>query len=192
MNNSVLIAVGLAVASLPPGAFAQGGGVEAKAQTCAACHGPTGNSTDSQYPKLAGQTARYIYLELKDFKEGRRRHDPQMEPMVKNLSPEDMLGLADYYSKQPSAPTGFKADGVKVTAGAKKADEVLCTMCHSGGFSGQNEIPRVAGQHYAYIKKQLTDFKTRQRTNDAGNMTSVASTLSEADIENLAQYIANL
>ena len=65
-------------------------------------------------------------------------------------------------------------------------------MCHLGGFVGQNEIPRVAGQHYAYIVKQLTDFKARKRTNDAGNMTSVASTLSETDIENLAQYIANL
>jgi len=191
MNNSVLIAAGLAVAFSSSAAWAQDGGIEAKAQVCAACHGPNGNSTDPQYPKLAGQTARYIYLELKDFKEG-RRHDPQMEPMAKNLSSEDMLALADYYSKQRSAPTGFKADGAKVTAGAKKADEVLCTMCHSGGFSGQNEIPRVAGQHYAYIKKQLTDFKTRQRTNDAGNMTSVASTLSETDIENLAQYIANL
>src|SRR4030095_10791026 len=60
------------------------------------------------------------------------------------------------------------------------------------GSTGQNEIPRVAGQHYAYIKKQLADFKARRRTNDAGNMTSVASTLSDADIENLAQYIANL
>ena len=57
---------------------------------------------------------------------------------------------------------------------------------------GQNEIPRVAGQHYAYIKKQLGDFKARRRTNDAGNMTSVAATLSDVDIENLSQYIANL
>ena len=163
----------------------------AKVEVCAACHGADGNSTNPLYPNLAQQTARYIYLELKDFKEG-RRHDPQMEPMAKNLSSEDMLALADYYSKQRSAPTGFKADGAKVTAGAKKADEVLCTMCHSGGFSGQNEIPRVAGQHYAYIKKQLTDFKTRQRTNDAGNMTSVASTLNAQDIENLAHYLVGL
>jgi cytochrome c553 len=190
--KSIPLVAALTFAISTTDAIAQGGGaVEAKAQTCAACHGPNGNSTDPQYPKLAGQTARYLYLELKDFKEG-RRHDPQMEPMVKGLSPEDMLALADYYSKQISAPTGFKADAAKVKAGAKKADEVLCTMCHSGGFSGQNEIPRVSGQHYAYIKKQLNDFKTRQRTNDAGNMTSVASTLSETDIENLAQYIANL
>lgn len=192
MRKLIFAAVLSIVAASAPRVDAQAGAaVETKAQPCAACHGPNGNSTDPQYPKLAGQTARYIYLELKDFKEG-RRHDSQMEPMAKNLSSEDMLALADYYSKQTPAPTGFKADAAKVNAGARKADEVLCTMCHSGGFSGQNEIPRVAGQHYAYIKKQLTDFKTRTRTNDAGNMTSVASTLSETDIENLAQYIANL
>jgi cytochrome c553 len=79
-----------------------------------------------------------------------------------------------------------------VAAGKKKTDEVLCPMCHLGEFAGQNEIPRVAGQHYAYVKKQLGDFKAKRRTNDAGNMTSVAGTLSDDDIENLAQYIANL
>jgi len=69
---------------------------------------------------------------------------------------------------------------------------VLCPMCHLGEFAGQNEIPRVAGQQYEYVKKQLADFKARRRTNDAGNMTSVAATLSDADIENLSQYIGNL
>ncbi len=65
-------------------------------------------------------------------------------------------------------------------------------MCHLGGFIGQNEIPRVAGQYSEYVVKQLQDFKAKRRTNDAGNMTSVAHTLSDEDIENLAQYIANL
>jgi cytochrome c553 len=65
-------------------------------------------------------------------------------------------------------------------------------MCHLGGFIGQNEIPRVAGQHYAYIKKQLEDFRAKRRTNDAGNMTSVSSNLTDADIENLAHYITSL
>jgi cytochrome c553 len=164
--------------------------IKDKVLLCAACHGATGNSTDPQYPILAGQSARYLYLELKDFKEG-RRHDPQMDPMAANLAPADMLAFADYFSKQKQAPNGFKADGAKVAAGQKKSDEVLCPMCHLGGFVGQNEIPRAAGQHYAYVKKQLLDFKARRRTNDAGNMTSVAGTLSDDDIENLAQYIAN-
>ena len=170
---------------------AAGTDVAAKAQTCVACHGPNGNSKDPQYPVLAGQNSRYIYLQLRDFKEGRRK-DPQMTPMAEPLSRDDMLALADYFSKQKQASTGFKADPAKVAAGRKKSDEVLCPMCHLGEFVGQNEIPRVAGQHYAYVKKQLEDFKAKRRTNDAGNMTSVANTLTDADIENLAQYIANL
>jgi cytochrome c553 len=180
-----------AIAQTPPQPPAKGAGVDATVKVCVACHGPNGNSTDPQYPVLAGQNARYIYLQLKDFKEG-RRHDPQMDPMAAPLERDDMLALADYFSKQKQAPTGFKADPAKVAAGRTKADEVLCSMCHGGDFVGQNEIPRVAGQHYAYVSKQLLDFKARRRTNDAGNMTSVASTLSEADIDNLAHYIANL
>ena len=170
---------------------APAGGIEAKVQVCAACHGADGNSTDPRYPILAHQTARYIYLQLKDFKEGRRK-DPLMSPVAATLERDDMFALADHFSKQTQKPTGFEADPAKVAAGRKKADEVLCAMCHGGDFVGQNEVPREAGQHYAYVKKQLLDFKAKRRTNDAGNMTSVASTLSDDDIENLAQFIANL
>jgi cytochrome c553 len=65
-------------------------------------------------------------------------------------------------------------------------------MCHLGGFIGQNEIPRVAGQHYAYVVKQMRDFKAGRRTNDAGNMASVSRTLTESDIEDLAHYLSGL
>ena len=54
---------------------------DAKAQICIACHGPMGNSTNPDYPVLAGQSARYLYLELRDFKEG-RRSDPRMSPIA--------------------------------------------------------------------------------------------------------------
>lgn len=65
-------------------------------------------------------------------------------------------------------------------------------MCHLGGFKGRNEIPRLANQHYDYTFKLLTDFKARNRTNDAGNMTSVVKTLSDEDIINISHYIATL
>lgn len=165
--------------------------VRAKAQVCFSCHGPDGNSTLGDYPILAGQSWRYIYIELKDFKEG-RRSDPQMSPMAANLSTDDMIALGNFFAAQKQAPIKFQADAAKVEAGRKISDAVLCPMCHLGGFVGQNEIPRVAGQWPQYIKKQLADFKARRRTNDAGNMTSVASALSDADIENLSQYIGNL
>jgi cytochrome c553 len=163
----------------------------AKAEICEACHGKNGNATDPQYPILAGQTWRYIYIELKDFNEG-RRSDPQMSPMAVGLTRDEMMALGNWFAAQKYLPTGFKADPAKVAAGKAKADEVLCAMCHLGNLSGQNEIPRVAGQRYEYVLKQLKDFKAKIRTNDAGNMTSVASTLSDTDIENLAQYAASL
>jgi cytochrome c553 len=142
-------------------------------------------------PALAGQTWRYLYVQLRDFKEG-RRNNPVMSPMAAPLSREDMIDISNYFAAQPLKPSSFKADDAKVKLGKAKADETLCTMCHLGGFTGQNEIPRVAGQRYDYIVQQLRDFKARTRTNDAGNMTSVAQTLSDADIENLGHYLASL
>ncbi|HWK83012.1 MAG TPA: c-type cytochrome [Caldimonas sp.] len=161
------------------------------AEPCMACHGPNGNSQNPDYPVLAGQSWRYIYVELKDFKEGRRT-DPIMSAMAANLSRDDMISLGNFFAAQKPLPIAFKADGARVEAGRKTSDAVLCPMCHLGGFVGQNEIPKVAGQYPQYVKKQLQDFKARRRTNDAGNMTSVAATLSDDDIENLAHYIANL
>ncbi len=164
---------------------------QAKAMVCMECHGPQGNSTDPAHPVLAGQSARYIYMQLRDLKEGRRT-DPTMSQVAAPLSREDMQDLADYFAAQKPLPSTFKVEAARVEAGRKKSQEVLCTMCHLGGFSGQNEIPRVAGQHYAYIVKQLEDFRARRRTNDAGNMTSVARNLSDDDIRNLASYVTNL
>jgi cytochrome c553 len=165
--------------------------IREKAAVCTACHGPNGNSISPDYPILAGQSWRYIYVELKDFKEG-RRSDPQMSPMAANLSRDDMIALGNYFAAQKQAPIKIQVDDAKVKAGKAKSDEVLCTMCHLGGFVGQNEIPKVAGQWPKYIQKQLLDFKAKRRTNDAGNMTAVAATLSDDDIENLSQYVGNL
>jgi len=173
------------------GAHADPAAGKSKAGPCAACHGADGNSAIAQFPVLAGQTARYLYLQLKDFKEG-RRSEPSMEPFVAKLSREDMLDLADYFAAQKPKPLAFRPDARRVARGKKKADEVLCTMCHLGGLKGQNEIPRVAGQHPEYVIKQLKAFKARTRTNDAGSMTSVAQTITERDIEDLAHYIASL
>lgn len=162
---------------------------KAKAQACFACHGPGGNSTVAMFPVLAGQSARYIYLQLKDYKEGARTN-PIMGPMAANLSKADMQDLAAYFADQKPAAIAFTPDPARVKLGFAKTEEVLCTMCHLGGFKGQNEIPRLSNQHYDYTFKQLTDFKARNRTNDAGNMTAVAKTLSEEDIINISHYIA--
>ena len=182
-------ALGLWASSVP--AQTAAGAAPAKAAVCEACHGPAGHSASGMYPNLAAQTARYLYLQLRDFQAG-RRSDPQMSPIAATLTPDEMRQLADYYAAQTPAVSTYRPDPEKARLGKLKADETLCTMCHLGGFAGQNEIPRVAGQQYDYIVKQLSDFKARRRTNDAGNMTSVANTLSDKDIENLANYLVGL
>jgi len=162
-----------------------------KAATCLACHGVNGNSTMPGVPSLAAQNARYIYLQLRDYQEG-RRDNPMMSPMAAGLTRPEMQELANYFSQQKLTSKNFKADPDKVKKGIAKADETLCAMCHLGEFKGQNEIPKVAGQNFDYVVSMLKAFKAKTRTNDAGNMTSVASTLSDEDIENLGHYIAGL
>ena len=162
-----------------------------KAAACLACHGVNGNSNMPGVPSLAAQNARYIYLQLRDYQEG-RRDNPMMSPMAAGLTRPEMQELANYFSQQKLSSKGFKADPDKVKKGIAKADETLCAMCHLGEFKGQNEIPKVAGQNFDYVVSTLKAFKAKTRTNDAGNMTSVASTLSDEDIENLGHYIAGL
>jgi cytochrome c553 len=187
MKLAILVAaIGLAMSAMHCRAQ-----VPARAAVCTACHGEGGRSVITANPILAGQTSRYLYLQLRDFQEG-RRSDPQMSPMVVGLSRDELRELADYFSAQKPAPQNFKVDPEKARLGKLKAEETLCTMCHLGGFLGQNEIPRVAGQHYDYVVKQLKDFKARKRTNDAGNMTSVSNTLSDADIDHLGHFLAGL
>lgn len=186
-SAAIVAVLGLATAAVAQDTTAG----RAKAAVCVACHGPDGNAPISRYPALAGQTARYISIQLRDFQEGRRT-DSLMTPMAKNLSRQDMYDLAAYFSAQPRRPPDFKVDPARVALGEKKVAETLCTMCHMGGMMGQNEIPRVAGQNYEYVVTQLKDFKEGRRTNDAGNMSSVSKTLSDEDIINVAQYVANL
>src|SRR3982751_3146847 len=66
---------------------------------CVACHGADGNSTVPANPRLAGQNAGYIALQLAAFKSG-ARPSPIMQGMAAGLSPEDMPAVGAYYESQ--------------------------------------------------------------------------------------------
>ena len=187
-----ILLASLALCTFPLSSFAQDAAAgKEKAAVCGACHGVDGNSTIPQNPILAGQTARYMYLQLRDFKEERRK-DPIMSPMAANLSKKDMLDLGAYFAAQKPNRQNSRGDASLVARGKTVADAAICTMCHLGGFSGQNEIPKTGGQHYEYVLKQLQDFKAKRRTNDVGNMTAVLRTISDEDLEAVAAYVASL
>lgn len=70
-----------------------------KARTCAACHGPDGNSPSPDFPRLAGQHYDYLVKALSDYKSGARKN-PIMGPQAANLSKRDIADLAAYFSQQ--------------------------------------------------------------------------------------------
>jgi len=163
----------------------------AKSDSCAHCHGTDGNSTSSAYPSLAGQTRDYLYRQMKDFKEGRRKNS-MMSASIGVLSDQDMQDLAEYYSAQSIVRSKFDADPAKVEQGRKIAQEAQCTACHQAGFKGLNEFPRLSRQKYPYIVKQLKDYRDSLRTNDNGVMAPTAKNLSDEQIEALAHYLASI
>jgi len=87
--------------------FAHAGNPEAgkeKSRPCAACHGPDGNSTAPDFPRLAGQHDDYLIKVLKDYKSGARKN-AIMAPQVANLTQRDIEDLAAFYSHQQGLVT---------------------------------------------------------------------------------------
>lgn len=70
-----------------------------KASICAGCHGIDGNSTNPQWPKLAGQHETYLVIAIKAYQSG-ARNNPMMQPMVAGLSDQDVKDLAAYFASQ--------------------------------------------------------------------------------------------
>ena len=85
-----------AVSAAPSGNAAAGKG---KSAACAACHGADGNSTATEFPRLAGQNADYLYIALVQYQTGKRKN-PIMSAMVAALKPADLADLAAYYASQ--------------------------------------------------------------------------------------------
>jgi cytochrome c553 len=180
-----------------------------KIVVCGACHGADGNSPAPNFPKLAGQGQNYLFKQLQDIKAG---SSPTAEPgvgrkvlemtgMLDPFSDEDLQDIAAYFASQKMtvgmADPELVAEGERLFRGGKvEAGLPACTGCHLPNGAGLNlaGFPHLGGQHAAYTAKQLTDFREGDRTNDgeAMIMQTIASKLSNKDIEALSSYIQGL
>ena len=108
MKKLLFVLASALVSSFAPSLLlAQGDAVagQAKSALCSTCHGADGNSELSMNPKLAGQSANYIVKQLMDYKSGARAN-ATMAAMVGNLSPQDMLDIAAWYSSKEVTLSG--------------------------------------------------------------------------------------
>ena len=161
--------------------------VREKLESCVACHGENGASTRPEYPILAGQHLYYLYVQLKDFKSEYRKND-EMGPIAAELDKAEMLTIAKYFSEQKWPNIGFRADPAIASKGETAAAAGQCVQCHLGGYEGYSRIPRLAGQHPAYLKKTMLDFKDKVRNNSPAN-SSLMISYSDADIAAMAEYL---
>ena len=162
-----------------------------KAEVCAGCHGQDGKPIDKTIPIIWGQQLGYIYIQLRDFKRGDRKNEI-MQPIASALEKQDMLDIADYFSKKPWPDLGQPRASKEVTERALSANRsVGCTGCHLDHFQGDSAVPRLAGLSREYLTKTIADFRTRARANNPG-MSDLMLATSPDDLAALSEYLAGL
>lgn len=164
---------------------------------CALCHGPDGESASAVYPRLAAQHPDYLQKQLRDFRDGRRVSDPMSE-MAKDLKDDDIAALAAFFAskkaggRQPGDVDLANVGKYIFNRGNGYSGVAACASCHGATGYGTEKLPRLAGQHPAYIETQLKEFNKRTRTNDNAIMHSIASKLTELEARAVSVYIGGL
>lgn len=204
ISSRILILLGLALAAATAGAEPLiDGDAEAgreKAAPCAACHGAEGNSSNPQWPKIAGQHGPYLLQQLMHFKSG-DRENAVMAQQTANLSERDMKDLAAFFAEQSMQPAA--ADEKLVQRGSRiyragDADKGIpaCAGCHgpAGLGNAAAAYPRIGGQHAQYVATRLEAYRAGEGADypAAEIMAGVAGNLSDEDIEAVASYVQGL
>jgi cytochrome c553 len=146
------------------GAFAQD--APTSYSSCIACHGAAGEgNTGLSAPALAGQDAKYLERQLKNFKSGVRGSDAadqtgtQMKAMASMLSDEDIPIIATFLSQLP-LPVVVPSEGANMKNG-NNFYQSKCGACHGSkaqGNSGLNS-PALSGLDAAYLTRQFANFQ---------------------------------
>lgn len=173
---------------------------KSEAGRCQECHGVDGNSSDDKTPNHAGQYAGYLIKQLSDFQSGARKHEI-MTIMAEDLSATDKADIAAYFASH----NVMQGDGVRdkplarnlFINGDQGRGTPSCASCH--GESGKGRIadnvvyPVIGGQRTVYLRSQLVNWKLGARHNSPGGvMNEVAKSLSDDEINALADYISGL
>lgn len=171
---------------------------------CVACHSADGNSVIPGNPKLAGQSAAYIYKQLTNFKgvDGKQpeRVNPIMNGMVAGLNDADMRNLAAYFdSQQRKSEVAKNRETIEVGQQLYRAGDATkglpaCAACHGPTGAGiPAQYPRISGQFAEYTETQLRNFRSGERSNDPNKMMRmVAIKMTDPEIKALSDYVAGL
>ncbi|MDX1528381.1 MAG: c-type cytochrome [Gammaproteobacteria bacterium] len=179
--------LGLALVSSSPSNANQ---LESKIALCESCHGANGLPSDPAIPIITGQEFYYLYVQLKDYKAGRRAN-PIMGGIVAQMEKEEMQALAQHFSEKKWPSVQFRADDPTITKAQQATTAGQCVQCHLGGYEGNSRVPRLAGQQPGYLEKTMLEFKNKVRLNSPAKG-SLMSAYPEEDIAAMAKYLGAL
>jgi cytochrome c553 len=159
-------------------------------EACVACHGPGGNSVNPEIPSIAGQPKLFIENQLVLMRE-ELRPAPQMQPIVKGMKDAEITRLAEHFSKLPAkSMESGPLDPVLAKRAVQRAKELRCGVCHVSDFSGQNQVPRLAGQRERYLEAEMRAYRDNKRKGGDTIMAAALYGVSDADITAMAHFLS--
>jgi cytochrome c553 len=163
---------------------------------CGTCHAPKAwGSMDGAIPNLAGQQRRYLEKQMALFRSG-ARVDPAMQVVAVHSTvgdQHDVVALASYLSGLDSNPHPVNGSGQHLRVG-QEIYAHICAACHGADGRGEagNRVPRIAGQHYPYLRRQIDVAAALHRDLAPPEMTSALRGMQSQEEDALADYISRL
>jgi len=175
-------------------------GEEIAKQDCSNCHGLNGQSISQQFPKLAGQQQAYLKAQLTDFKGHLRKDINGTQYMwgFTHLTSTQVEELATYFSTQsPMKGKHLVSSETKLGEeiyrnGISQQGVLACSGCHGNEALGNAEIPRLSGQHFSYLYKQLMVFKYTDDRPRGQAMKQVIHNISDYEAKSISVYLSSL
>lgn len=165
-------------------------------EVCGACHLPSGSGRpDGTFPQLAGQHATVLIKQIADIRAG-LRDNPTMYPFAVTLSDPQELADVSAYIQTLCIPRehGMGSKDPAVLAHGKGLYEKECKSCHGANGEGDSKkfYPVLAGQHYKYMLRQVTEIRDGKRRNANPDMVKIVKKYSDHDLDSVVTYMSTL
>src|SRR5215468_7942396 len=186
--HGLLAAMLVVITALPVAAAA----LEERLAPCLACHGEHGQSEKPEVPSLGAQQAFYVMVQLYMFREKLRPVEP-MTALTQGLPDDDLRRMADAIAKlPPPRPVADPGEPARLERARALIQQHRCNFCHNPNFSGDQQVPRLAGQREDYLVKALREYKNNTRRAYDTGMADVIYALNDEQLGDLAYFLARL
>lgn len=167
-------------------------------EVCGACHLPSGaGRPDGTFPQLAGQHTTVLIKQIADIRAG-LRDNPTMYPFAATLTdPQELADVAAYIEKLCIPVDHGKYEGVDASMQVAKGKELYekeCKECHGANGQGNKEkfFPVIAGQHYKYLLRQMTEIRDGKRRNANPDMVKIIKKYDDQQLVAISAYQSSL